>query len=100
MTTVKIYQPSKTAMQSGKKKMKRWYVDFETEDPLIAESLMGWVSSSDMTQELHLSFSSLSEALAFVSAKGFSYTICNPHQMIGLPKSYAINFTCPRIRGY
>lgn len=99
MTTVRIYQPSKTAMQSGKGKTKRWHVEFETNDPLTAEPLMGWAQSYDMSQELRLTFSSLSEALHFVTAKGFSYTVCNPCQPSIVPKTYASNFTSPRIRG-
>ena len=56
MTRVRIYQPSKSAMQSGWRKTKRWLVEFETEDPLTPEPLMGWVKSYDMTQELRFSF--------------------------------------------
>jgi hypothetical protein len=99
MTTVRIYQPSKTAMQSGKEKTKKWLVKFETKDPLITEPLMGWVESYDMSQELHLSFPSLSEALSFVTTNGFSYTICNPYQGVMIPKNYATNFTNLRVRG-
>lgn len=99
MTTVRIYQPSKTAMQSGRGKTKQWLVKFETDDPLTAEPLIGWVKSYDMNQELQLFFPSLSEALRFVMAKGFSYTVCNPCQVTRVPKNYADNFTNPRVRG-
>ena len=99
MTTVRIYQPPKTAMQSGKGKTKRWVVEFETEDPLMAEPLMGWVASYDMSQQLHLSFPSLSEALHFATVKGLSYAVCNPRKVSMSPNSYAFNFTCPRVRG-
>ncbi|MBA3813855.1 MAG: ETC complex I subunit [Alphaproteobacteria bacterium] len=99
MTTVRIYQPTKTAMQSGKRKTKEWRVEFETNDPLIANPLMGWIQSYDMSQELRLSFPSLREALEFATTRGFGYTICTSPQTIMSPKSYATNFTCPRIRG-
>jgi ETC complex I subunit conserved region len=99
MTTVRIYQPSKTAMQSGKGKTKDWVVEFETRDPLIAEPLIGWVQSFDTHQQLHLSFQSLDEALQYAKSKGFSYTIYNPSQVTITPKSYATNFTCSRVRG-
>lgn len=99
MTTVRIYQPSKTAMQSGKKKTRKWRVEFETKDPLLTESLMGWVAAYDMSQELQLSFSTLREALEFAKAKGVSYTVYNPRSVSVTPKSYATNFTCPRVRG-
>ena len=99
MTRVRIYQPSKTAMQSGKRKTKEWLVEFETEDPLVAEPLIGWVASYDMSQELRLSFPSLAEALHFASINGFSYVVCNPSKISKVTKNYAFNFTCPRVRG-
>jgi hypothetical protein len=99
MTKVRIYQPAKTAMQSGQAKTKAWRVEFETHDPLITESLMGWVKSTDMTQELHLEFSSLSEALQYATTHGFSYTVCTPSKVSIVPKNYASNFTNPRVRG-
>lgn len=98
MTTVRIFQPPKTAMQSGKGKTERWRVEFETDDPLTAEPLIGWVQSSDMSQQLRLSFPSLSEAIHFATVRGFSYTVCNPCKVFTIPKSYVFNFTNPRIR--
>lgn len=99
MTTVRIYQPSKTAMQSGKSKTKKWRVTFETEDPLSAEPVMGWIQAHDMSQELQLFFPSLDSALRFVTIRGLSYTICNPSLNSPVAKNYAFNFLCPRVRG-
>lgn len=99
MTTVRIYQPPKTAMQSGKGKTTLWLMELETADPLTTEPLMGWVASYDMSQELRLSFPSLEAALQFAKLKGFSYRICNPCKIFMTPKNYASNFTDPRIRG-
>ena len=99
MTTVRIYQPSKTSMQSGKGKAKEWRVEFETTDPLIAEPLMGWIASQDMSQELRLSFPTLEEALHFAKSKDIRYTVSTPPRIDVVPKSYGTNFTCPRMRG-
>ena len=99
MTTVRIYQPSQTAMQSGKGKTENWLIEFETLDPLLPNPLMGWVESHDMSQELHLSFSSLTEAVDFAVRKGFEYTVQSPCKTSVPPKNYAFNFTCPRVRG-
>lgn len=99
MTTVRIYQPSKTAMQYGKEKTKDWAMKFETTDPLIAEPLMGWVQSFDTRQQLQLTFPTLDEALQYAKSNGFSYMICNPSQISRGPKSYATNFTNLRVRG-
>lgn len=99
MTTVRIYQPAKIATQSGKGKTKLWVMEFETDDSLTAEPLVGWVKAYDMSQELSLSFLSLEEALQFAKIKGFSYTVYNPCNVFIQPKNYAFNFTCPRVRG-
>lgn len=99
MAKVRIYQPSKTAMQSGKGKIKKWLMEFETKDPMTAHSLMGWVSSQDTSQQLHLTFLSLREAIRFAKEKGFNYTVYNPTEISIPPKNYALNFTCSRIRG-
>ena len=53
----------------------------------------------DTSQQLHLTFSSLREAISFAKEKGLIYTVCNPTQISSPPKSYGINFTCSRIRG-
>lgn len=99
MTIVRIYQPAKTAMQSGLAKTKEWRVEFETDDPPTPEPLMGWVKSNDMTQELHLEFSSLDEALRYAITHDYSYTVCHPPKVAIIPKNYASNFTNPRVRG-
>ncbi len=52
----RIYQPAKTAMQSGFGNTKGWVLDFEPETPRRVEPLMGWTSSSDMRQQLRLRF--------------------------------------------
>ena len=45
MKKAKIYIPAKTAMQSGRGKLKKWVLEFETKDPSI-NPLMGWETSS------------------------------------------------------
>ena len=56
MKKAKIYKPSKTAMQSGKRNSKKWLLEFETLNTGI-NPLMGWESSTDTFSELKLEFS-------------------------------------------
>lgn len=86
-------------MQSGWDSTKAWRVEFKTHDPLTTEYLMGWVKSKDMTQELQLDFSSLSEALHYAVTQGFQYTVCTASKVSITPKNYASNFTNPQVRG-
>ena len=56
MNKAKIYQPTKTAMQSGLGKIENWILEFETENTGI-NPLMGWESSIDTLSEVKLKFS-------------------------------------------
>src|ERR1700728_4606850 len=68
--TARIYKPARTAMQSGNAKTKEWVLDYEPEQPRSVEPLMGWTSSGDMKQEVHLSFDTKEEAIAFCERHG------------------------------
>ena len=57
MKKAKIYIPTKTAMQSGRGKLKKWVLEFVTKDTSI-NPLMGWESSTDTLSEVILKFSS------------------------------------------
>jgi hypothetical protein len=99
MTRARIYKPAKVATQSGMAKTHKWIVEFESQDKLEPEPLMGWVASKDTKRQLRLKFDTLDEALAFTKAKGVEYTIYNPTIRSKRTKDYGDNFTNPRIRG-
>ncbi|WP_163086914.1 ETC complex I subunit, partial [Acinetobacter baumannii] len=61
----RIYRPAKTAMQSGQAKINDWRLDFEPETPRLVEPLMGYTSSTDMRQQLRLTFETKEEAIAY-----------------------------------
>lgn len=92
MPHVRIFQPSKTAMQSGRRKTHQWMVQFEREAPQVADPLMGWVGSSDTRPQIRLLFDTRDEAIAFAEREGLSYSVHEPKAHIVRPKSYAENF--------
>ena len=92
MTDVRIYRPSKTAMQSGMRKTREWVVEFEPEAPPIVDPLMGWIGSADTQPQVQLRFDSRDEAIAYADRNGLTYRVIEPHQPIVRPKSYAENF--------
>ncbi|MEB3702420.1 ETC complex I subunit [Candidatus Bealeia paramacronuclearis] len=96
---MRIYKPAKSATQSGMAKTVAWIAEFESSDPLKSENLMGWVSGKDTHKQLRLEFKTLEDAIYFAKSKGLKYTISNPTEKVMRPKSYALNFTCARIRG-
>ena len=72
MMTVRIFQPLKSAMQSGKGRLKGWTLSFEPLDPALPEPLMGWTSSRDMRHELVLSFQHCLRQLNMRGPEGFT----------------------------
>ncbi|KAK4202810.1 ETC complex I subunit conserved region-domain-containing protein [Triangularia verruculosa] len=92
--TVRIYQPSKPATQSGTAKGSRWRMDWDVlgkghrwENPL-----MGWQSSADSMQGTHLAFQSKEDAIAFAEKQGYEYFVQEPNTRAFTPKAYANNF--------
>ncbi len=75
----KIYIPTKTAMQSGRGKLKDWILEFETREPKT-NALMGWESSDDTLEEVKLKFSSREKAVEYAEANGIVYSVIEPKQ--------------------
>ncbi|APF37811.1 ETC complex I subunit [Chelatococcus daeguensis] len=93
----RIYKPTKTAMQSGTAKTKRWLLEYEAEKPREVEPLMGWTSSSDMRQQLRLSFDSQEEAEAYARRNGIAYRVEQPLAPKRRIISYSDNFKFNRV---
>jgi len=94
--TARIYQPAKTAMQSGAANTKDWVVEFEPEQPRTVEPLMGWTSSGDMKQQLRLSFDTKDEAVAYCERNGIAYQISETKPAARRVISYSDNFAFNR----
>ena len=91
MKKAKIYIPSKTAMQSGRGKQKKWILEFDTKDTSI-NPLMGWESSTDTLEEVVLRFSSKEKAIEYAESNDISYKVIEPKKKEFVIKSYADNF--------
>jgi len=92
MPSVRIYRPAKTAMQSGYGNMRDWVLEFEPEAPKGHDPLMGWTSSADTREQVHLRFASAAEAIAYAERQGLAYSLAEPRPRKIRPKSYADNF--------
>ena len=79
MKKAKIYIPTKTATQSGRGKLKKWVLEFETRDPSI-NPLMGWETSTDTLEEVVLKFSSKEKAIEYAKKNNISYKIIEPKE--------------------
>ena len=94
---VRIYQPTKTAMQSGRGGTKRWMLEFEPEVRREMDPLMGWTSSRDTMQQVKLQFLTLDEATSYAEKNGWRYTVELPNARHVRPKAYADNFAYNRV---
>ena len=91
MKKAKIYIPAKTAMQSGRGKLKNWVLEFKTKDPSI-NPLMGWETSTDTLEEVILKFPSKEKAIEYAEKNNISYNVIEPKKREFVIKSYADNF--------
>lgn len=96
----KIYQPSKTAMQSGRAKTHEWMLEYQTVSSMTPDPLMGWNTSADTLSQIQLKFPTREAAIAYAKAKELDYHVIEPKQIISKPKSYAANFSFNRRRAY
>jgi ETC complex I subunit conserved region len=96
MSVARIYKPARTAMQSGTAKTKAWVLDYEPAEPRAVEPLMGWTSSGDMRQQLHLRFHTKEEAIAYCEREGIAYQVSEPKPQTRHGLSYADNFATAR----
>jgi hypothetical protein len=89
---VRIYKPSKTAMQSGRSNTKKWILEFEPSDGLKSDALMGWSGSNDTSRQLKMRFPTKDDAIAYAQRKGLTYRTQEPKERIVQVKTYADNF--------
>lgn len=89
--SVRIFRPTKNAMQSGKANSKSWRIEWETQDRW-ENPLMGWISSADPMQATRVVFETKEEAVDFAKRQGLAYWIDEPTAKDFHPKMYADNF--------
>ncbi len=92
----RIYQPSKSAMQSGRAKTQSWVLEYELETARKPEPLMGWTSSGDTLNQVKMKFETVDDAIAFAEKKGLEYSVATTHERVVTPRNYVDNFLkCP-----
>tara|TARA_B100001123_G_C15210409_1_gene987033 strand:+ start:1062 stop:1367 length:306 start_codon:yes stop_codon:yes gene_type:complete len=94
--TVKIYKPSKTAMQSGRHKTNKWLAEYISDIDNDKDSLMGWTSSYDTKSQIKVFFETKEQAIDWAKNNNFQYFVQEPQKRIIKPKSYSSNFDINR----
>ena len=95
--TARIYQPAKTAMQSGQAGTQHWILEHENSEPREIDPLMGWTSSRDTQTQVRLKFPTKEDAIAYAKRNGLAFTVREPKPRKTVHKTYADNFKYGRI---
>ena len=88
----RIFQPSKSAMQSGKARSRQWLLEYVAAAKAAPDPLMGWAGSADTRRQVQLRFATKEAAVAYAQAKGLSYDVQDPAQRTLKLQAYADNF--------
>lgn len=88
----RIYQPSKTAMSSGRGKCKDWLLEYAPRRAAYKDATMGWNACGDTREQICLRFPTREAAVAYAAAKGIAARVAKPRENRYHPKSYADNF--------
>ena len=91
MKKAKIYNPTKTVMQSGRRNTKNWLLEFDTLSTGI-NPLMGWETSRDTMSEVKLEFSTREQAINYAKKNNIDYYVIEPQKTKIIKKSYTDNF--------
>jgi hypothetical protein len=96
----RIYQPAKTAMQSGKGKTRHWVLEYEKPAPMTPDALMGWNTMPSTLTQVRLNFATKDEAIAYATAKQLAFSVSEPKAAYVPPKAYAENFSAAKRKAW
>ncbi len=96
----RIFQPPKTAMQSGWAKTHLWVLEFPPTIARRPDALMGWSGGGDTQTQVRLNFETRDEAIAYAQRAGLEYEVELPQTRRIKPKAYADNFRYGRIENW
>jgi hypothetical protein len=89
----RIFQPPKSAMQSGRAKAEGWVLVYEPSEAKALDPLTGWYGSGDMLGQLRLHFATRAQAIAYAEQEGIAYEAEPESAGAAIkPKVYADNF--------
>ena len=92
-----IYQPAKSAMQSGTSKSKKWCLINTGLNESFNSSKFGWNGSTNPEKKIQIFFNTLEEAKRFASKNQYQFTVIESNKRKILKKSYAENFIKKKI---
>ena len=96
---VRIHQPSKNTMQSGRAKAtaKAWVLEYALDTKRAPEPVMGWVASGDTLNQVMLRFPTAEAAVAYAVAQGWDYDLEPARERVIKGRTYLDNFLKPPV---
>lgn len=79
-------------MQSGHRKTQQWVLEYEATSKRQPEPLMGWTSSEDTLNQVHLKFDTREEAIEHAERQGWEYSVQVEQKRKVKPRNYGDNF--------
>ena len=93
MKKARIYNPPKSAMQSGKANTKKWILEFIPQNGRFVDPVMGWTGSTDMhANEVKMKFLSKEDAETYAKGMGLEYEIIEPKHAQPKVRAYSDNY--------
>ncbi|MFN3972142.1 MAG: ETC complex I subunit [Gemmobacter sp.] len=94
----RIFQPARTAMQSGSAKTNDWVLEFAPASAREVDPLMGWTSSDDTQAQVRLRFPTREAAEEYAQGKGLDYVVTEPkpRKPVIRQRGYGENFATDR----
>ena len=88
----RIFQPPKSAMQSGRANTDTWRLEFEPSEAKRPDPLTGWAGSGDTRDQISLTFPTCEAAVGYCEKQGWDHVVIPaPERKLKL-QAYADNF--------
>lgn len=94
----RIYQPARTAMQSGTARTHGWTLEFAPASAREIDPLMGWTSSDDTQRQVRLRFETREAAEEYARENGIEFEVTESKMRKAniRPRGYGENFASDR----
>ncbi len=94
----RIFQPARTAMQSGTARTHAWVLEFPPASARAVDPLMGWTSSGDTQSQVRMHFATKEAALEYAADNGIEAVEHDPNKRKPniRPGGYGDNFATNR----
>ena len=87
-----IFQPAKSAMQSGIGKSEKWCLSNSVANETFINSVFCWTGSSNPESDIKIFFDDLDSAIRFAKSKKIDFEVINTPRRKVIKKSYSSNF--------